>query len=78
MKTWSPEKPPAGDRLLLLLGSKGLWSDQAADAALDASIGCSLLPNASDASTQLALEVCATDMILRVYLDVRSASVQHQ
>lgn len=75
-KNWSPaiDKLPVGDRLLLLLGSKETLAPSDAsehhNAAMDASIGCSLQPNPSDASALLSLEVCATDMLLRVYLEV--------
>lgn len=71
---WSPDMLPAGDRLLLLLGSKECFaaSDGIASSSTDASIGCSLLPAANDADIPLqsALEMCASDMMLRVYLEV--------
>jgi len=71
---WSPDMLPAGDRLLLLLGSKECFaaSDGIASSSTDASIGCSLLPAANDADIPLqsALEICASDMMLRVYLEV--------
>ncbi len=71
---WSPDMLPAGDRLLLLLGSKECFaaSDGIASSSTDASIGCSLLPAANDADVPLqsALEICASDMMLRVYLEV--------
>jgi len=71
---WSPDMLPAGDRLLLLLGSKECFaaSDGIASSSTDASIGCSLLPAANDADIpmQSALEICASDMMLRVYLEV--------
>lgn len=71
---WSPNMLPAGDRLLLLLGSKECFaaSDGIASSSTDASIGCSLLPAANDADIPLqsALEMCASDMMLRVYLEV--------
>ncbi|KAL0051145.1 hypothetical protein WJX82_002690 [Trebouxia sp. C0006] len=70
---WSPDMLPAGDRLLLLLGSKECFaaSDGIASSSTDASIGCSLLPAANDADIPLqsALEICASDMMLRVYLE---------
>lgn len=73
-EAWSPDMLPAGDRLLLLLGSKECFaaSDGIASSSTDASIGCSLLPAASDADIPLqsALEICASDMMLRVYLEV--------
>ena len=71
---WSPNMLPAGDRLLLLLGSKECFvaSDGIANSSTDASIGCSLLTEAADSNAPLqsALEVCASDMMLRVYLEV--------
>ena len=75
---WSPDidKLPAGDRLLLLLGSKETLAPNDAilhpNAAEDATIGCIILPDASDASSLLAMEVCATDMLVRIYLEVIS------
>lgn len=75
---WSPDidKLPAGDRLLLLLGSKETLAPNDAtlypNAAEDATIGCIVLPDASDASSLLAMEVCATDMLVRIYLEVIS------
>ena len=73
-ESWSPDMLPAGDRLLLLLGSKECFaaSDGIASSSTDASIGCSLLSAANDADIplQAALEICASDMMLRVYLEV--------
>ncbi|KAA6426735.1 MAG: vacuolar sorting-associated 13F-like [Trebouxia sp. A1-2] len=70
---WSPDMLPAGDRLLLLLGSKECFaaSDGIASSSTDASIGCSLLHAANNADIRLqsALEICASDMMLRVYLE---------
>lgn len=74
---WSPDvdKLPAGDRLLLLLGSKETLAPSNAcahpNAALNASAGCILQLDDTNASAMLALEVCATDMLLRIYLEVR-------
>ena len=71
---WSPNMLPAGDRLLLLLGSKECFvaSDGIASSSTDASVGCSLLTEAADSNAPLqsAFEVCASDMMLRVYLEV--------
>ena len=75
-KGWSANELPPGDRLLLLLGSKGCFaaSQDTASPSVDASIGCSLRPVASEADrcspAKSALEMCATDMLLRVYLEV--------
>ena len=75
-KEWSANELPPGDRLLLLLGSKGCFvaSQDTASPSIDASVGCSLRPVASEAGqcspAQSALEMCATDMLLRVYLEV--------
>lgn len=84
-KAWSANDIPPGNRLLLLLGSKGCFaaSDSIAQASVDATIGCSLRslgpqPDQSS-SAHSALEICASDMLLRIYLEVshadRSASL---
>ena len=71
---WSPalDELPPGDRLLLLLGSKRCFaaSDGIASSSTDASIGCILLPGECMSVSQSSLEVCASDMMLRVYLEV--------
>ena len=73
---WSPDMLPAGNRLLLLLGSKECFaaSDGIASSSTDASIGCSSLSAShnADIPLQSALEICASDMMLRVYLEVNS------
>lgn len=75
-KAWSATDLPPGNRLLLLLGSKGCFaaSDSIAQASIDASVGCSLRPLESppdqSSPAQSALEICASDMLLRVYLEV--------
>ena len=79
-KDWSANQLPPGDRILLLLGSKSCFAakEGTAGPSSDASIGCSLMPTGlqthSGASALSALEICASDMLLRVYLEVRSAT----
>ena len=74
---WSPNSLPPGDRVLLLFGSKGCFAanDGIASSSTDACIACSLVSNPSghsnsDSQVQSALEVSASDMMLRVYLEV--------
>lgn len=75
-KAWSANDLPPGNRVLLLLGSKGCFaaSDSIAQASVDASVGCSLRPldprPDQSSSAHSALEICASDMLLRVYFEV--------
>ena len=74
---WSPDKLPAGDRILLLLGSKGCFAatEGIASASTDASIQCTMRPAAKQSSkhpAQWDAEVIASDMMLRVFLEVWS------
>ena len=76
-KPWSASNLPEGNRLLLVLGSKSCFAadDGSAGTLVDASVGCSLRPLgcASDQSSSAhsALEICASDMHLRIFLEVR-------
>ena len=75
-KPWSASDLPEGNRLLLVLGSKSCFAadDGSAGTLVDASVGCTLRPLASDldqsSSAHSALEICASDMHLRIFLEV--------
>ena len=77
-KAWSANDLPEGNRLLLLLGSKGCFAadDSSGQSTTDASVGCSLRPLVSEpdqsSGAHSALEICASDMLLRIYLEVGS------
>ena len=75
-KPWSASDLPEGNRLLLVLGSKSCFAadDGNAGPLVDASVGCSLRPLGSapdrSLSAHSALEICASDMHLRIFLEV--------
>lgn len=81
-EAWSANDLPQGNRLLLVLGSKSCFAtkDSSAQTSADASVGLSLRPLAcmpdQSSSANSALEICASDMLLRVFLEV-SVALSH-
>ena len=75
-KPWSASDLPEGNRLLLVLGSKSCFAadDGSAGTLVDASVGCTLRPLGfapdQSSSAYSALEICASDMHLRIFLEV--------
>ena len=80
-KPWSASDLAEGNRLLLVLGSKSCFAanDGSAGTLIDASVGCSLRPLGlvldQSSSAHSALEICASDMHLRVFLEVSTISL---
>lgn len=78
-EAWSANDLPQGNRLLLVLGSKSCFAtkDSSAQTSADASVGWSLRPIPDQSSSaHSALEICASDMLLRVFLEV-SVALSH-
>lgn len=78
-EAWSANDLPQGNRLLLVLGSKSCFAtkDSSAQTSADAGVGWSLKPMPDQSSSaHSALEICASDMLLRVFLEV-SVALSH-